>query len=348
MHHLHAAKFAGSVDGIGIVGQFDRHVLGAYQHRGGVGGGTVQQRDALAEHHGLLTVGDSRQTVGQADEGGHVFRAGAAVQRLRVGDLLDAAVVHHADAVGHGKGFFLVVGHEHGGGAGFELDAADFVSQLHAHFGVQCGQRLVEQQHTRVHGQRTGQGHALLLAAGHLLRVLFRLVGKSDQFQFLHGLAAAFRTVHASDFKAEFHVLQRGHVREQRVGLEHHGHVTLVDGHAGHVLAADEDASGLNVFQSGQGAQRGGFAAAGAAQQHHHFARIDFQVEIVQRLDGRTGVDLVYTKHLHTAAARFGILEHGLRRFGHHVGFGIGERFRGMGNHRLLFGESHELSPSLF
>ncbi|EKC68517.1 phosphoenolpyruvate carboxykinase (ATP), partial [human gut metagenome] len=40
------------------------------------------------------------------------------------------------------------------------------------HSAGERGERLVEQEHARLDGQSAGQGHALLLAAGHLLRVL--------------------------------------------------------------------------------------------------------------------------------------------------------------------------------
>ena len=119
-------------------------------------------------------------------------------------------------------------------------------------------------------------------------------------------------------FEAEFHVLQGGHVREKRVGLEHHGHLALVDRHAGDVLAADHDAAALDVFEAGERAQRGGLAAAGAAEQHDHFAGLDVQVEVVERVNGGAGVDLDDVAHLDGAAAALGaVFEQGLGGLGH-------------------------------
>ena len=117
----------------------DRHVFRTYQYHGAFLAGTFQQRHTLSEHHCLRTVGDARQSVRQADECRHILGFRTTVQRLRVGDLLDASVVHHADPVGHRKRFFLIVRHEYGGGARFELDATDLVAQLHAHLGIQRG-----------------------------------------------------------------------------------------------------------------------------------------------------------------------------------------------------------------
>ena len=71
---------------------------------------------------------------------------GALVQVLRGGDLPRSCPLFiHTDAVGHGQRLFLIVGHEDGGGAGGELDAANLVAQLDAHLGVEGGERLVEQ-----------------------------------------------------------------------------------------------------------------------------------------------------------------------------------------------------------
>ena len=189
----------------------------------------------------------------------------------------------------------------------------------------------------------------MLLTSRHLLRILSGLVRETDQIKFLHGKVATLRTGHASNFQPEFHVLQGCHMRKQRIRLEHHGHVTLVDGHTGHILAADENTAGLNVLQPGKRAQCSGLAATGAAEQYDHLSRLDFQVEIIKCLHVRTGVDLIDAQHLHAATARLGILEHGLGGFGHHVGVGfdIGERFCGMCHHRFLFGKRHYLSPSL-
>ena len=89
----------------------------------------------------------------------------------------------HADPVGHRQRLGLVVGDEDGGDAELELDPADLLAQLHPHLGVQRRQRLVEQQHLRRDGQRAGQGHPLLLAAGELVRVPVAAVGQADQLQ---------------------------------------------------------------------------------------------------------------------------------------------------------------------
>ena len=51
------------------------------------------------------------------------------------------------------------------------MDAADLVTELDPHLGVERRQRLVQEQHLRLDRQRAGQCHPLLLTTGHLVRV---------------------------------------------------------------------------------------------------------------------------------------------------------------------------------
>ena len=107
-------------------------------------------------------------------------------------------------------------------------------------------------------------------------------------------------------------------MREQRVRLEHHGHLALVHRHTGDVLSADHDASALDVFETGKRSQRGGFAATGSTEQHDHFAGLDVQAEVVERMNGGTRIDLDDVLHLNgTTAALDGVFEQGLGGLGH-------------------------------
>ena len=56
---------------------------------------------------------------------------------------------------------------------------------------VERGERLVEQHHGRLDGQRPGQRHPLLLAAGQLVRVALAEAGQADRLQQLDRAARA-------------------------------------------------------------------------------------------------------------------------------------------------------------
>ncbi len=79
--------------------------------------------------------------------------------------------LHDDHLVGHFKGLFLVVRHEDAGDVDLVVQPPQPVPQLLPHLGVQGAERLVQQQHLRLDGQRPRQRHALPLAAGQLRRV---------------------------------------------------------------------------------------------------------------------------------------------------------------------------------
>jgi hypothetical protein len=105
------------------------------------------------------------------------------VEHFRGGPLFDdAPTVHEDDAIGRltGKGDF-VRHHDHREAAAGELphSAEDLADQL----GIQSGGRFVEKQPVVFHGERTGDGNPLLLAAGELARVGLGAVSEADLFE---------------------------------------------------------------------------------------------------------------------------------------------------------------------
>ena len=104
--------------------------------------------------------------VAVADEVGNesIFRF--IVDAFRRADLLDIALVHDDDDVGHAECFFLIVGNEDEGNAQlfFNLDEL----QLHtaAQLPVQGTERFVKKQYPRLIDDGPSNGYALLLAAG--------------------------------------------------------------------------------------------------------------------------------------------------------------------------------------
>jgi hypothetical protein len=90
--------------------------------------------------------------------------------------------VHEDDAIGRltGKGDF-VRHHDHREAAAGQLPhgAEDLADQL----GIQSGGRFVEKHQLGFHGERTGDGNALLLAAGELARVGLGAVSEADLFE---------------------------------------------------------------------------------------------------------------------------------------------------------------------
>ena len=81
-------------------------------------------------------------------------------------DLLDLALVHHDHPVRDLQRLLLVVRDEDAGDVQVVVQAAQPAAQVLADLGVQRAERLVQQQHLRLHGQRPRQRHPLPLPAG--------------------------------------------------------------------------------------------------------------------------------------------------------------------------------------
>ena len=97
------------------------------------------------------------------------------VKLERRADLLDQAVMHDDDLVGHGHGLDLVVGDVDRGGLQPLMQLLDLGAHLHAQLGVEVGERFVEQKHLRIAHDGAAHGDALALAAGKLARIALEI-----------------------------------------------------------------------------------------------------------------------------------------------------------------------------
>ena len=95
--------------------------------------------DALGGHH-------PRQEIRGAHELGDERRGRAMVDGLRRPELFQPPRVQHADLVGDGEGFLLVVGHEDRRRFRGAEDLLHLVAHLRAQVGVEVRERLVEEQ----------------------------------------------------------------------------------------------------------------------------------------------------------------------------------------------------------
>ena len=87
--------------------------------------------------------------------------------------MLQLAFRHNRHTGGHGHGFFLIVRDHNAGNAHLLKRVDQFELGLLAQFFIERAQRLVEQQNFRALGKAARQRHALLLAAGELVRLAF-------------------------------------------------------------------------------------------------------------------------------------------------------------------------------
>ena len=211
--------------------------------------------------------------------------AGLVIDGLGLSDLMHETVLHHDDEVGNAHGLFLVVRDENGGDAGFALNAADLLPGLEAQPGIEVAQRFIQQQHPGRLDQGAGDGDALLLPAGELrgpaveqhvdLHQAGRLFGAPAHF-LLGGPGFPLQVLERKE-----NILQDGHMRVQRIVLEHQTHTAVFGRKVGHVVLAEENPALRGRLQAADQVERGALSAAGRPEQADELPVGDFKSEIV-------------------------------------------------------------------
>ena len=188
---------------------------------------------------------------------------GVGLLNFQVGDNPAGVRIHHQHPGAHVDGLVHIVGDHDGQLLLFLPDAQDFVLHIHPGEGIQCAQRLVQQQYGRLVNQGAYQRHTLRHTAGQLAGVILPEVLQADGFDhLLHLVLVALQL--ALHFQGEGDVVIDRQPGEQGGLLEHHAPVGAgsLDG-----LAVEGDGAGGGLDQSGHQTENGGLAAAGGA--HH-------------------------------------------------------------------------------
>ena len=178
-------------------------------------------------------------------------------------DLLHHAVLQHHDAVGHGHGLDLVVRHiDHGGVGQLLLELADLHAHLHAQRRIEVRQRFVEQEHLRIAHDGAADGDALALAARERLGQTVQILGELQLVGGRPHLLVELRLGHVHQLQGVGHVVVHGHVRVERIGLEHHRDAALGRRHVVDDAAVDLERSRRDRLEAGDAAKQRGLAAA--------------------------------------------------------------------------------------
>lgn len=201
---------------------------------------------------------------------------------LVVVDVGDVAVAHVDDAVGH-AGDVCVVGDDGGGGAELAVDAIDGFEDKDARFGIEGAGGFVAEQDGGTFGDGAGDGDPLLLAAGELGREVVAAVGEADEVKGFFGLHGV-----AGDFGNGGDVFQSSEAGDEVVELKYEadmeasvlGELGIAGG--GEVEVTVEDVAAGGAVETAEDVEQGGFAAAGGAEQDHHFPGEEFDVDAAE------------------------------------------------------------------
>ncbi|MCY1545954.1 hypothetical protein D9M68_819250 [compost metagenome] len=115
------------------------------------------------------------------------------------------------------------------------------------------------------------------------MRLALGVLGHLHQLEHLRHAGVDLFLAHLVLLEAEGDVLRHAHVREQRVGLEHHVDRPLVRGQVGDVLAVEEDAPLGRPLEAGEHAQQGRLARSRTTEQGEDLALVDGQRHVVDR-----------------------------------------------------------------
>jgi hypothetical protein len=159
------------------------------------------------------------------------------------------------------------------------VQALDLQLQVLPQLLVERAQRLVHQQDARVEHDRPRDRHALLLAAGELLRIAAFVTAQLHEVEHALHLRPPRRAADAALLQGEADILGHRQMREQRVALEHHADVAAIGWQGGDRLRVDEDLAGARPLEPGDQHQRGRLAGAGGAEEGDELACGDVEVE---------------------------------------------------------------------
>jgi hypothetical protein len=191
------------------------------------------------------------------------------------------AALHHHDAVGHGHRLGLVVGDVDRGDLELLVQRLDLGAHLYAQLGIEIAERFVEQEDLRIAHDGPAHGDALPLATGQFARPAVEIGFKRQNLGRPPHLPVDLFGRDAAQLERESHILRDGHMRIERVGLEHHGDVAILGRQIIDHAAVDPELAIGDGFKARHHAEQGRLAAARGADQHDEFAIGDFDIDTV-------------------------------------------------------------------
>ncbi len=180
------------------------------------------------------------------------------------------------------------MGDQHQGGATAGIEFEQQVADVLAGGLVQRPGGFIGEQDARAGDEGTGQGHALLLAAGQLPRVMAGAVRKTHLGQ---DLIDPRTVLAAGQFQRQCDVFGRRQRRQQVEALEHEAHFACAQLRPGFLvqcaqrLPGQGDAAAAGQVQPGQQAEQGGLAGTGGADDGYAGAFMYREGDVVQYVD---------------------------------------------------------------
>jgi acyl-CoA thioesterase I len=158
------------------------------------------------------------------------------------------------------------VGDQHESRVALAVQREHQLDDLLARRQVEVAGRLVGEQDRRLHHQRTGERHTLLLAAGELGGIVGEPLGEADTVEL--GRGAGERVGAAGKLQRHGDVFKRGHVLDEMEGLEDDADIGAAEPGQGilvksrQIFARHDHPAGARRLEAGCDHQQGRFAGA--------------------------------------------------------------------------------------
>ena len=163
------------------------------------------------------------------------------------------------------------------------MDPGDLGAGLDAQFCVEIGERFVHQEHGRLADDRPTEGDALALPTGQLLRLAVEVLVEAENARRVGDALLDVGLRDLSELEPERHIVADGHVRIERVALEHHRDVAILGRDVVDDAVADAEGAIADLLETGDHPKIGGLATARWSDEHHELAIGDLEVEIMDR-----------------------------------------------------------------
>ena len=160
-------------------------------------------------------------------------------EHLRRVALLQQAVAEHGHALAERHGLDLVVGDVDRRHAEALVQARELGAHRDAELGVEVGERLVHEVRGGLAHHGAPHRDALALAAGELAGLAVEQLVEAEDLRDVVHAPVDLGLGRLAHLQAERQVLAHGHVRVERVVLEHHRDVAGAGRGVGDVAAAD-------------------------------------------------------------------------------------------------------------
>jgi hypothetical protein len=205
--------------------------------------------------------------------------------------LFDLPAVHHRDTIRDDHRLPLIVGNVDHRDPGLLMDAADLEPHLFSQVRIEVGEGFIEEQGVRLDHERAGQGHSLLLAARELMRVAPLISRESYQLHDRVHAPLDLPGLQSTHLQAKGYILKDGHMRPERVALEHERHAPALGRNSPlgvrEEMVIAPDLAAIGEQKPSQNLQRRGFAAARRPEKGEQLAVFDGDPNAAKR-QGRT------------------------------------------------------------